>query len=207
MSPDGEWIATTDFGPRVAILRFSELDKIVTYLEDENRDSDTAVVFGRDGRRLYTGNEDGHIRVWDTSTWRELPHLGWPAHRSAVTAMAVSHDRTLIATSGDDTLKLFPIVPEPGETYPRERLPFRLEQPANWIQFARDENGGDRALMHSAPGRTLEIWEADRFQQPPESTESPTLDDPASLPFYLIIKRSMSPSIPFRKLSSAHPQY
>ena len=123
---------------------------------------DPSVAFSRDGRRLYTGNEDGRIRVWDTATWQELPGLGWLAHRSAVTALAVSHDGTLIATSGDKTLKLFPAQPEPGEPYRRERLAFVLDQPANWIQFARDKQGQDRALLHSVPGGTLEIWETDQ---------------------------------------------
>ncbi|MFT5327130.1 MAG: WD40 repeat protein [Planctomycetaceae bacterium] len=178
LSPDGEWIATSDFGPRVTIHRFAEPDKIVTRLTGENRAYDTVVAFGRDGRHLYTGNEDGRIRVWDTATWQEIPQLGWLAHRSAVTAIAVSHDRTLIATSGDDSLKLFPIEPEPGEPHRRERLSFHLDQPANWIQFASDENGQDRALLHSAPGRTLEIWETDRETD----LSLPPPEDPRSLP-------------------------
>ena len=159
LSPDGAWIASTDYGPRVTIHRFAEPEKIVATLTGEPRGYDTAVAFSRDGRRLFTGNEDGHIRVWDTTTWAELPALGWPAHRSVVTALAVSHDGTLLATSGDDTLKLFPAAPEPGELYRRERLSFRTDQPANWLQFARGENSEDRALLHASPGGTLEVWE------------------------------------------------
>jgi len=166
LSPDGEWIATSDFGPRITIHRFAEPGKIVATLGGGARDYDTAVAFSRDGRRLFTGNEDGRIRVWDTATWQELPGLGWPAHRSAVTALAVSHDGTLIATSGDETLKLFPAQPEPGEPHRRERLSFHLDQPANWIQFAHDEKGQDRALLHSVPGGTLQIWETDEAGKP-----------------------------------------
>ena len=77
-----------------------------------------------------------------------------------MTAIALSHDRTLIATSGDDTLKLFPMDTGPGQQR-REHLSFHRPQPANWIQFACDAEGNDRALLHSAPGRTLEIWETD----------------------------------------------
>ncbi len=184
ISPDGQWIASSDFGPRVTIHRFAEPGKIVAVLGGELRPSDTAVAFGRDGRRLFTGNEDGRIRVWDTTTWQEIPALGWLAHRSAVTAIALSNDRTLIATSGGDTLKLFPITPEPGELRRRERLSFPLDQAANWIQFARDENGGDRALLHNVPGGTLEVWEADQDQRPARPAPAPLR--PASLPFPLI---------------------
>jgi WD40 repeat protein len=161
LSPDGQCIATSDFGPRITIHRFTEPGKIVAILGGHARDNDTAVAFSRDGRRLFTGNEDGRIRVWDTATWRELPEFGWPAHRSAVTALAVSNDGTLIASSGGDTLKLFPTLPETGHPQPRERLSFQLDQPANWIQFARDGQGRDRALLHSVPGGTLQVWETD----------------------------------------------
>ncbi len=161
LSPDGEWIATSDFGPRVTIHRFTEPRMVVATLEGEARDNDTAVAFSRDGHWLFTGNEDGRIRVWDTATWQARPELGWPAHRSAVTALALSNDGTLIATSGDETLKLFPAQPEPGQPNRRQRLSFQLDQSANWIQFARDERGRDRALLHSVPGGTLQIWEAE----------------------------------------------
>ena len=173
LSPDGEWIATSDYGPRVTIHRFSGLGKIVATLAGEPRGYDTAVVFSRDGRRLYTGNEDGRIRVWDTATWEPLPALAWPAHRSVVTALAVSHDGALVATSGDDTLKLFPVEPEPGEPYRRERVSFRLDQPANWIQFARSETGQDRALLHCSPGGTLEVWETDDPCKPDHTPAAP----------------------------------
>jgi WD40 repeat protein len=149
----------------VSLHRFAEPQRIAATLGGA-RDYDTSVVFSRDGRRLFTGNEDGRIRVWDTATWEELPSHGWPAHRSAVTALAVSHDGSLIATSGDETLKLFSAQPEPGEPYRRERLSFHLDQSANWIQFARDGEGQDRALLHSVPGGTLQIWEVDEGGEP-----------------------------------------
>lgn len=180
LSPDGEWIASSDFGARVTIHRFAEPEKIVASLGEESDTYATAIAFGRDGRKLYTGDEDGRIRVWDTGTWQEIPDLGWPAHRGAVTALAVSNDRTLIATGGDQSLKLFPIAPEPGESRRRERLFFELGQAANWIRFARDQNGADRALLHCSPDGRLNVWETDR-----EQTE-PVPSDPASLPFPLI---------------------
>ncbi len=161
LSPDGEWIASSDFGARITIHRFAEPKTVVTTLAGEVRDFDTSVAFSRDGRWLFTGNEDGRIRVWDVATWQQRPELGWPAHRSPVTAIAVSHDGSLIATSGDETLKLFSIRPEPLEPYRRERLTFYVGQSANWIQFARDAEGLDRALLHSVPGGTLQAWDAD----------------------------------------------
>ncbi|MGK0190219.1 MAG: WD40 repeat protein/predicted Ser/Thr protein kinase [Verrucomicrobiales bacterium] len=171
LSPDGQWIASTDFGSRVTIHRFTEPNHIVTTLGSDSHSYDTAVAFGRDGRRLYVGNGDGRIRVWDTTTWKEIPELSWQAQVSAVTAIALSNDRTLIATSGDSTLRLFPIEPEPGQPRRRERISFQLDQAANWIHFARSETGGDRALLHSVPNGTLEIWEADRDQKLTELPE------------------------------------
>jgi len=174
LSPDGEWIASSDFGPRISIHRFKEPEKVVTYLEGTSRGYDTVVVFSRAGDRMFTGNEDGWVRVWDTTTWKEISSLAWPAHRGAVTAIAVSHEGKLVATSGDDTLKLFPIEPERGEKFRREFVSFRLDRPANWIQFARGDEGQDRALLHSVPGRRLEIWETDRENRRSDELTGPS---------------------------------
>ncbi|MFT5191413.1 MAG: WD40 repeat protein/tRNA A-37 threonylcarbamoyl transferase component Bud32 [Verrucomicrobiales bacterium] len=168
ISPDGQWVASSDFGPRVSIHRVDEPAEVFCHLVGQTRDYDTAIAFARDGRLLYTGNEDGRVRVWDTASWKEIPTLGWPAHRGAVTALALSHDGSFIATSGDDTLKLFPIEPGPGDQHRREHLSFHLDQPANWIRFARGEHGQDRALLHTSPGQRLEIWETDQREQESE---------------------------------------
>ena len=85
----------------------------------------------------------------------------WPPAKT-LTALAVSHDGTLLATSGDETLKFFAIQPAPSAAPSRERLSFTLDQPANWIRFARDAAGADRALLHCSPDGALQLWEAER---------------------------------------------
>ena len=129
---------------------------------DDGRDYDTAVAFHPREPLVYVGNEDGRIRVWENAggRWRPRPELGWHAHRGAVTALAVGSDGALIATSGDDTLKLVTALPEPGIPGRRERLAFPLYHPANWMHIARDKSGRDTALLHSSPWRSVEVWPA-----------------------------------------------
>ena len=164
VSPDVKWIAATGFGQRATIHAVAEPGKIAATLGglDDGRDFDTAVAFHPRMPLVYVGNEDGRIRVWENSAgaWRPRPDLGWHAHRGAVTALALSNDGALIATSGDDTLKLLPALPEPGVPGRRERLAFPLYHPANWVQFARDASGRDTALLHSSPWRSVEVWPA-----------------------------------------------
>ena len=161
LSPDGNWVAATGLGSGITICRFEQPAAVHATLTGTAPGYDTAVCFSSDSALLFAGNESGQVRVWDTATWTELPALSWPAHRSAVTALAVSHDGTLIATSGDDTLKLYDTQPAPGESHRRERLSFTLDQPANWIRFARDAAGADRAMLHCSPDGALQMWEAD----------------------------------------------
>jgi WD40 repeat protein len=162
VSADGKWIAATGFAHRATIHRVAEPGKIVATLGglDDGRDYDTAVAFHPSEPLVYVGNEDGRIRVWENTgdVWRPRPDLGWHAHRGAVTALAVGSDGVLIATSGDDTLKLVSALPEPGIVGRRERLSFTLYHPANWLHFARDASGRDTALLHSSPWRSVESW-------------------------------------------------
>ncbi len=115
---------------------------------------DTVAAFHPDGRRVFVGNEEGVVRVFDLATQSELPAERWRAQSNAVTALAISADGRTIATSGDHTLRLWdggsPAAPDAR----RER--FRAAVPAarNWIRFAE----ADRALLHAAPNYPLEVW-------------------------------------------------
>jgi WD40 repeat protein len=58
-----------------------------------------------DGRTLYTGHQDGQIRVWDTKTSRQKPDAAI-GHNARVTALAYSTDsRYLISGSTDQTVR------------------------------------------------------------------------------------------------------
>jgi WD40 repeat protein len=154
LSPDGTVAAVTGFiGRRARLYQTANINGGFVSLGDAD-DYDTAVAFHPDGRRLYVGNEDGHVRVFDVKTRQELKSESWRAHAGGVTAIAVSRSGKTIATSGDSTLRLWDAETAGGAR--RERIRFPVETPRNWMQFA----DSDAALLHSAPDRALEVWEA-----------------------------------------------
>jgi WD40 repeat protein len=154
LSPDGTVAAVTGFiGRRARLYQTANINGGFVSLGDAD-DYDTAVAFHPDGRRLYVGNEDGNVRVFDVKTRQELKGESWRAHAGGVTAIAVSRSGKTIATSGDSTLRLWDAAAAGGAR--RERIRFPVETPRNWMQFA----DGDVALLHSAPDRALEVWEA-----------------------------------------------
>lgn len=157
VSPDSKWIAVTGFiGRRVRVYRVDDVNAGHVALGNP-ADYDTAVAFHPDGRRLFVGNEDGWVRVFDVGTRQELPAEGWRAQTGAVTALAVSGDGNVVATSGDRTLRFWEALPgsEPG-LMRRERMQVNVPTARNWMRFG----DGDRVLLHSAPGQPLEAWEA-----------------------------------------------
>ena len=154
LSPDGTLAAVSGFiGRRARLYQTADINGGFVSLGDAD-DYDTAVAFHPDGRRLYVGNEDGYVRVFDVKTRQELRSESWHAHAGGVTAIAVSRSGKTIATSGDSTLRLWDAETAGGAR--RERIRFPVETPRNWMQFA----DGDTALLHSAPDRALEVWEA-----------------------------------------------
>ncbi|MCB1099598.1 MAG: protein kinase [Verrucomicrobiae bacterium] len=158
LSPDGRTLAVTGLGRRVRLYDPADLTKPAPPVS-EFRTYDTAVAFHPDGSRLFCGNEDGRVRVFETASWAELPTESWQAHSGPVTALTFSHDARCLATAGDTTLKLW-LSPGESGTVPRSMLNFPTYRPAAWLQFGRDGYGGDRSLLHAAPGCPLEIWHA-----------------------------------------------
>jgi WD40 repeat protein len=160
ISPDGRHLAATGLGRRVRLYDPADLTKPAPPI-GEFRSYDTALAFHPDGSRLYCGNEDGRVRVFDTTTWTELPEEIWQAHRGAVTALAISNDTRLLATSGDTTLKLW-LTEKAAGAARVEMLSFSTYFPAAWLHFGRDADGSDRSLLHAQPFCPLEIWPGSR---------------------------------------------
>lgn len=119
---------------------------------------DTVAAFHPDGRRVFVGNEEGVVRVFDLASRAELPAERWRAQSDAVTAIDISTDGHTIATSGDNTLRLWDGgSPDAPETR-RERLRIGVPAARNWIRFAE----GDRLILHAAPNYALEVWGVER---------------------------------------------
>ncbi len=123
---------------------------------DDPTPHDSACVFSRDGARLFVGNEDGWVRVFNMSTRRELPAERWKAHTTEITALAVSQGGDIVATAGGGIVAFWSAEKIPAKPR-RERLKLVTGTlPRNWMQFG----GGDTVFLHCAPNYPIEAWEA-----------------------------------------------
>jgi hypothetical protein len=59
-----------------------------------------AVAVSGDGSRVYSGGDDGVVRVWDAATGQ--PVDAWPGHTGSVWAVAVSGDGSRVYSGGAD---------------------------------------------------------------------------------------------------------
>jgi WD40 repeat protein len=114
------------------------------------------VAFHPDGRRVFVGNEDGKVRVFDAVSGSEIREAAWQAQTGAVIALAISNDGRVVATSGDRTLRFWDAEVSPETGIRRERLQVGVPAARSWMRFAQ----GDRVFLHVAPGQPLEAWEA-----------------------------------------------
>ncbi len=159
ISPDGALAAVTGFiGAQTRIYDGANpgqnIRQVIPVSPYTSKDS--ACVFSRDGSRLFAGNNDGWIRVFDVETLEEIPGESWQAHSSEITALAISQRGDILASAGGENLILWSVVKQPDQPR-RRRLRLNVGAvPRNWIQFAAK----DTLLLHSGPERPIEVWEA-----------------------------------------------
>ncbi len=161
ISPDGQLVAVSGFkGAEARVYQVADPGggHRIVIPESSYTTKDSACVFSRDGSRLFVGNNDGWVRVFDVKTLKEITSESWPAHRSEITAIAVSQKGDIIATAGAGKMILWSTEKE-SEKPRRRRLSLNPGTiPRNWIQFTAD----DSLLFHCGAGRPIEVWEAPR---------------------------------------------
>src|SRR5690606_7780674 len=101
----------------------------------EHRSSVNALTFTPDGRRLFSGGDDGTVRVWDLKSQRELLVLedlaGWVED-----LVFDPEQRALLAINADGTRAVWRALPwelreypgRPGETFASRLSTYKRQQ-------------------------------------------------------------------------------
>jgi WD40 repeat protein len=115
---------------------------------------DGIAVFSPDGTKLYVGNNDGWVRVYEVGTWRELIKEAWPAHSTEVTAMSVAEGGDVIVTAGGGNMILWSTnLSVDGSR--RQRLSMKIDSKSlAWVQFCKS----DHLIAHTTPDGPLAVW-------------------------------------------------
>ena len=95
ISPDRTRIAGVDKSQRLVV--WDETGKVVSTLGQAARIIFTAAAFSRDGKRLYSGEWVGSVRVWDIASQKELDRFDSDKHTANV--LRVSADGRLLAAA------------------------------------------------------------------------------------------------------------
>ncbi len=109
-SPDGRTVYTGGWrsGIRVWDVRTGELLQTLIELVGE-RFPTTSIAFSPDGNTFASGSPGLKVRVWDARTREVLHTLTGGRHSYTVRAISFSSDGKVLATGGDDTIRLWDV--------------------------------------------------------------------------------------------------
>ncbi len=104
-SSDGAWLAAAGERFDKSIRIWDLAKKEQTHQLEGHSSTVYALALSRDGKRLASGSTDGTVRLWDTTTWKEVQTL---QHGTNVYGVAFSPDGTRLACAcANNTIRLW----------------------------------------------------------------------------------------------------
>ncbi len=163
-SPKGEIFATAGDDGLIKLWNPTQPEAFQVF---ENSNAVRGLAFAHDGKTLFAGVRDGHLRVWPLDTTGEP--VAEARHPGAVYAVAVSPDDETLATAGNDKVvrlwnakTLTPRLSLEGHTGPIYALSFhpdgRRLASVGWDKTVRVWDAGSGQLIKSWDGHEGDIW-------------------------------------------------
>jgi WD40 repeat protein len=162
-SPGGELFASAGDDSLIKLWKPMQPESFQTY---EHSNAVRSVAFGHDGKTLFAGVRDGHLRVWPLDGTEPLAEA---QHQGSVYAVAVSPDDETLATAGNDKVvrlwnarTLTPKLPLEGHTGPVYALSFHPDgkrlASVGWDKTVRIWDAVSGQLIKSWVGHEGDIW-------------------------------------------------
>ena len=127
-------------------LAYSNVSKCMFY---HDFSSICSIVFSPDGRFLATGDIDGYIRLWDTSSYQLISAIY--GHTDIIRSVAFSPDGSLIASGSEDAIvKIWNIA--------TEECLLSLKGHVGKVQSVCF-NPSERILLSSSDDKTIRQWD------------------------------------------------
>jgi WD40 repeat protein len=164
-SPKGEFLASAGEDRSVLIWNTETGEPISSQLQMHESHHFTSVAFSPDGRYLAAGtgtryehdydNKRGEIKIWETSTWKEVRTL--KSHTLSVNSVAFSPDSQRLASgSSDRTVKIWDT-----KTWEAVSTLYGHTQFVVGVAF-RPDNA--RQLVSASEDCTLKVWDVETLE-------------------------------------------